>query len=158
MRVNIIRPKYLTDQHLLAEYNELNMVAQSFSRSLLFKNGKDETIPKEFTLNSGHVKFFYNKGKYLYRRFYDIKSELRNRGINARLDFKNYWLYRPELFNDWRPKKKDYDIIFERIKYKIGLKPEWYKYYRKRINENFLEELKHKLDGENERCGISCFS
>lgn len=145
MRINIIEPSLLTDQHLLAEYNELNMVAQSFNHSKLFKN-RNDIIPKEYSLNTGHVKFFYDKGKYLYKRFYDLKNELRNRGFNVKMDFKNYWLYRMEYFNDWKPSKNDYKVIFERIKFKINLKPNFYRYKRNKINvDKYLKFLKLNL-------------
>lgn len=145
MRINIIEPKLLTDQHLLAEYNELNMVAQSFNRSKLFKN-RNDIIPEEYSLNNGHVKFFYNKGKYLYKRFYELKNELKNRGFNVKMDFKNYWLYRMEHFNDWKPSKNDYKVIFDRIKFKINLKPNFYRYKRNKINvDEYLKFLKLNL-------------
>lgn len=145
MRINIIDPELLTDQHLLAEYNELNMVAQSFRRSILFKRGKDN-LPKRFSLNSGHVKFFYDKGEYLYRRFYSLKGELKKRNFRVKMDFKNYWLSKPEFFNDWKPNLQDFRIISERIENKIKLKPLWYKYHRKPLDENFIENFKTKLN------------
>lgn len=144
MRINIIDPVLLTDQHLLAEYNEINMAAQSFRRSILYKTGKD-IIPKEYTLNSGHVKFFYDKGEYLYRRFYGLKKELKNRTFNVKMEFKNYWLSKPELFQPWEPQLKDYEIIWERIKRKISMKPDWYKYYRNPLDDNFVEFFEERL-------------
>ena len=145
MRINIVEPKYLADQHLLAEYNELNMVAQSFRRSVLFKTGIDN-LPKRYTLNSGHVKFFYDKGEYRYRRFYSLKKELKNRGFNVTQVFKNYWLFRTELFKDWTPEPDDYKIIFERINQKILQKPSWYRYHRKPIDENYIDNLKQYIE------------
>lgn len=146
MRINIIEPKYLTDQHLIAEYNEINLLAQSFSRSVIFKTNKND-LPEKYTLNSGHVKFFYNKGEYLYRRFYELKEEIRNRGFKPTQSFKNYWLYRQDLFNDWKPNKEDIEKIIERIEYKINLKPEFYRYKSKKIDkEEYLKFLKINLN------------
>ena len=39
MRVNVIHPKYLADQHLVAEYREIKMGPKALSKSLYSKNG-----------------------------------------------------------------------------------------------------------------------
>ena len=66
-RINLVPPEELSDQHLVAEYREIFMVGSSLQRSLRPPNWEKtkESIPKKFTLNKGHVKFFYDKGKYL---------------------------------------------------------------------------------------------
>jgi len=68
-RINLVKPSELSDQHLVAEYREIFMVGSALQRSIKSKNWKrtKEQLPKDFTLNVGHVKFFYNKGKYLNR-------------------------------------------------------------------------------------------
>ncbi len=33
-----------------------------------------------------------------------------------------------DLYNDWKPKSKDLNTIRKRIKEKINLKPDWYRY------------------------------
>ena len=72
-RINLVPPIELTDQHLIAEYREIFMVAGSLRRTLLSKNGYDESkVSKKYTLNKGHVYFFYNKGKYLHKRYLDL--------------------------------------------------------------------------------------
>ena len=49
------------------------MVEASLRRTLLSKNGYNESkVPKKYTLNKGHVYFFYNKGKYLHKRYLDL--------------------------------------------------------------------------------------
>ena len=54
-RINIISPSELTDQHLIAEYREIFMVAGSLKRTLISKSGFVESkVPKNFTLNNGH--------------------------------------------------------------------------------------------------------
>ena len=67
-RINIVHPSELTDQHLIAEYREIFMVGSSLQRSIKSKNWNPKDIPIKFTLNTGHVKFFYDKGKYLFKR------------------------------------------------------------------------------------------
>ena len=72
-RINLVPPSELTDQHLIAEYREIFMVAGSLRRTLLSKNGFQESrVPKKYTLNKGHVYFFYNKGQYLHKRYLDL--------------------------------------------------------------------------------------
>ena len=72
-RINIINPLELYDQHLIAEYREILMIASSLKRTLASKSGyKESKVPKRYTLNKGHVYFFYNKGLYLHKRYDSI--------------------------------------------------------------------------------------
>ena len=130
-RINLVNPKELTDQHLVAEYREIFMVGSSLQRSMKSKswNKTINNIPKEFTLNKGHVTFFYNKGKYLDLRYTKLVNEMKRRGMKPdpqRTFKKSHW---PKyLYNDWKPKAKDLQIIRKRIDEKINLKPDWYRY------------------------------
>lgn len=59
-RVNIIDPLDLTDQHLIAEYRELRLLTSNTQRILSNPRGFDRArIPNHFTLNAGHVLFFF---------------------------------------------------------------------------------------------------
>lgn len=61
-RINLIPPRYLADQHLVAEHKEILQLCGSYKISKRSKKGIDfNQTPKQFTLNKGHVKFFYNK-------------------------------------------------------------------------------------------------
>ena len=81
-RINIVEPSELTDQHLIAEYRELFMVAGSLRRTLKSKVGyRESKVPKRYTLNQGHVYFFYNKGKYLHKRYTELRNEMKKRGL-----------------------------------------------------------------------------
>ena len=129
-RINIISPSELTDQHLIAEYREIFMVAGSLKRTLISKSGFVESkVPKNFTLNSGHVYFFYNKGKYLYKRYNLIIKEMKSRGFKPdenRIFPKDGFIMN-NLFNDWEPNQSDIKIIRKRINEKIAMKPSWYR-------------------------------
>ena len=129
-RINIVDPAELTDQHLIAEYREIFMVAGSLRRTLKSKIGlQHNKIPKEYTLNKGHVYFFYNKGKYLHKRYNVIINEMVKRKFkpsNNRLFPANIFIEH-NLYKDWNPNLKDYIIIRKRIQEKIAMKPEWYK-------------------------------
>ena len=130
-RINLVPITELSDQHLVAEYREIFMVGPSLQRSLKSPNWNKtkETLPKEFTLNKGHVKFFYNKGKYLYNRYLELIKEMKNRGMNPdplRKFKREQWP--DELFNDWIPSANDLEIIRERIQLRIKQKPNWYRW------------------------------
>ena len=129
-RINIISPSELTDQHLIAEYREIFMVPGSLKRTLISKNGYLQSkVPKEYTLNSGHVYFFYNKGKYLNKRYNLIIKEMKLRGFNPDKErkFPKDIFINNDLYNDWSPNQNDIKIIRQRISEKIALKPTWYR-------------------------------
>ena len=129
-RINIVPPSELTDQHLIAEYREITMVPAALKRTLLSKGGlRKNKISTHYTLNTGHVYFFYNKGKYLHRRYDELIREMRLRGFT--LDPNRVFPYKVfmdnGLYEDWTPTIEDYKIIRERIKQKIAMKPNWYR-------------------------------
>ena len=127
-RINIINPSELTDQHLVAEYREIFMVGSSLQRSLKSKNWDINNIPKKFTLNVGHVKFFYDKGKYLSNRYAELRKEMKARGMapdSMRTFKREQWP--DELYNDWTPTIEDEKIIRKRIDERIAQKPNWYR-------------------------------
>jgi len=127
-RINIVEPKELTDQHLVAEYREIFMVGSALQRSLKSKSWDVNSIPKRYTLNKGHVKFFYDKGEYLFKRYDDIREEMLSRGMNPDPNrvFKTHQ-WPKSLYKDWTPEKSDYKIIRKRIQERIAQKPDWYR-------------------------------
>ena len=132
-RINIVEPTELTDQHLIAEYREIFMVAGSLHRTLMSKLGYVESkVPVQYTLNKGHVYFFYNKGKYLHKRYNMLIDEMKYRGFkpNRNRVFPKKIFVDNGLYKDWIPHVEDYKIIRQRIKERIATKPDWY-----RINE-----------------------
>lgn len=138
-----ISPAKLTDQHLLAEYNEMGMVYNSLDRTLKSKNGLDKSkIPNKYTLNQGHVYFHYDKLLYLEKRYESIKDELYRRDFNLdphrKIGNKRYPL---ELYNDWIPTEDDLAIIKQRLILRITQKPTFYRYYRTPITANFTKEM-----------------
>ena len=129
-RINIVEPSELTDQHLIAEYREIFMVGGSLRRTLVSKVGyREDRVPKRYTLNSGHVYFFYNKGRYLHNRYRELIKEMRRRGFEP--DKSRVFLTKVfvdnGLYNDWMPSLEDYKIIRQRIEEKIAMKPNWYR-------------------------------
>jgi len=133
-RINLIPPDELTDQHLMAEWREIKMIPASLRRSLKTKSIDDilKSIPKEFILGKGHVKFFYDKHEYLSDRYCDLSKELLKRGykIKHRGPYEDFCKDISLIFFDWyEPTEKDFEIIRNRIAEKINMKPDWYKFY-----------------------------
>lgn len=134
-RINLVNPRELYDQHLMAEYREIFMIPAALKRSLKSKRGfKPEDIPPEFRLGRGHVKFFYDKGKYLAERYEKLKKELKRRGykLDVRRIFPKNIFLQHNLFGLWRPSGKDLALIRERLAQKIAKKPLWYRKTRER--------------------------
>jgi|TARA_B110000444_G_scaffold243889_1_gene262797 deoxyribonuclease (pyrimidine dimer) len=128
-RINIIPVEELTDQHLMAEYREMFMVGSALQKSLKSPNWDKNRIPKELTLGTGHVMFFYDKGQYLYKRYEQIRKELTKR--NYKLDKTRLFKvtqFPTEYYNDWTPTDRDRAILRERIQERINEKPEWYRH------------------------------
>ncbi len=93
-RINVVPVKELCDKHLLAEYRELPRV---------FKLARVcYDAPSAYTLGSGHVKFFYNKLKWLDVRFAQLVLEMRKRGFNPRYETVPYTGRETSaLYKDW---------------------------------------------------------
>ena len=135
-RINIIPVSELHDQHLIAEYREITMVPAALNRTLNSKTGLiREKISKRFTLNNGHVYFFYDKGLYLDKRYTEIVNEMKSRGFNPDSNriFPIQIFKDNDLYNDWTPTIEDQKLIRQRIQERINSKPDW---YRKTSYEN----------------------
>lgn len=81
-RINAFIPvEDLTSKHLIAEHREIkripNHVAKHFKKLSLTK------IPKQFTLNTGHVTFFFDKGHFTSERYQQLYEECKRRGFNV---------------------------------------------------------------------------
>ena len=129
-RINIIPVEELFDQHLIAEYREITMVPAALKRTLASKTGLNSSkINKTYTLNQGHVYFFYDKGKYLDKRYQQLISEMKKRGFSpdSKRKFPKNIFIDNNLYNDWTPNLEDLKIIRERIDIKIKAKPGWYR-------------------------------
>ena len=71
--------------------------------------------PEIFTLGTGHVKFFYDKLGYLYKRYNSLYEECVKRGFNV-TNYRECWDDIPDEYkNDYEPTDNDRAIIRERI-------------------------------------------
>ena len=80
-RINLVPPSELSDKHLGAEYRELprvfGLVRDAIARG---ERPDDPRNPKTYVLGPGHVRFFYNKCRFLHTRYMRITEECRRRG------------------------------------------------------------------------------
>lgn len=130
-RINVIPVHDLTDQHLMAEYRELPMVPAAARRS-------DPATYKPtsvYTLNKGHVSFFYDKKKYLLNRWFELIVELYNRNFNIDPASRVVHWRALDKFDqrEWTPDDHAIAINLQRINERIAAKPYWYKFYGKNI-------------------------
>jgi deoxyribonuclease (pyrimidine dimer) len=135
VRINLIDPKSLADQHLIAEYNEILMLLGHVDK---FPVIKDQS--KEYCLGKGHITFFKDKIKYLKERHELIKKEMKRRGFKSSKTI-NLNKYPKEYRKYWKPKNKDKEIIKKRLIAKINLKPGYYRYERERKPKGFFINL-----------------
>jgi deoxyribonuclease (pyrimidine dimer) len=147
-RINLVPPSELADQHLFAEYREIKMIPRSLHRSLDAVAARQGSpigahghavvtellgrLPCVYTLNAGHVSFFYDKGLYLAKRYRLLRHELRRRGIEfnklSRLDlYRTFWTDE-RLCLDYTPTPEALALIRERIASRVAMKPHWYRW------------------------------
>lgn len=119
-RINTIDPKHLLDQHLFIEYREITRVAK------LARGPKPgEKFPQQYTLGTGHVTFFYDKGAFLANRMKLLYTELIARGYNPTL--KTYPHHIAGLHKDWQPTPADHLVNLARLQSKQLERPGFYK-------------------------------
>lgn len=133
-RVNLVDPVLLADQHLFAEWREIKMVPAALRRSLRTRNKNDilRNISNEYTLNKGHVTFFYDKMNFLSDRYSMLTDELVKRGYELQTHDVSDIFYNniPEEFKtiEWSPTKYEIKINVERILLRLSERPNWYRY------------------------------
>lgn len=137
VRVNILSPKQLSDQHLLAEHLEIMMLI-SYAR----KNPPKQ-VPVRYCLGKGHITFFKDKVKYLQKRFNEIQKEMKKRGLKPKAKLNTKGMQK-QLLKGWIPAAGDEKIIKKRILWKIKNKQGYYRYYREKKDLKFFEALLKK--------------
>ena len=147
-RINLVPVQDLADQHLFAEWREIKMVPAALRRSLKTRNKGDilAGVPRRYTLNKGHVTFFFNKMKFLTERYKLLSDELvkREYRLGSGDDFAEFTYDIPGEFThvEWQPGAKEVAVNVERILLRIGEKPLWYKYLSLPITPAFYESYK----------------
>jgi len=116
-RINVaIKPIELTDKHLMAEHREIKRIPNCVGKGKYNMKGQ----PSEFTLGTGHVKFFYDKLGYLKTRYESLYAECIKRGFNVQY-YGDAWNNVPNnLMGDYTPTNRDREIILERINERLS--------------------------------------
>lgn len=110
-------PSTLTNKHLIAEHRELVRIPNCVKKGRF----NLDNIPDKFKLGTGHVKFFYNKLKYLHSRYVELYNECKSRGFKV-TNFEDSFKDLPiELYNDYEPTFTDVQIITQRINERLGV-------------------------------------
>lgn len=119
-RVNIVPVEELSDQHLIAEYNEL-------PRCLKKKVNLNDA-PIKYVLGKGHVKWAQNHCNFTFNRFIQIIKEMEYRGFNH-----NYGTEGLIHFNnnDYIVTVEDINLNRSRIKERYNVKPNWYRWTKR---------------------------
>lgn len=135
-RINVIPVEELTDQHLMAEYRELPMIPAIARRSSV--EGYKHT--DKYTLNKGHVKFFYDKKQFLLDRWLNLIKELYDRGFAIAPESRQVAWPALDKFPqvEWHPDEHAIQVNKERIDERINQKRHWYRYRGKPLDSNLL--------------------
>lgn len=116
-KINVVPPEELHRELLLMEYRAVPLVFKLIHGAQ--KRGltpATASIPSRYTTDKWHAHFFYDKGKFLVKRYVALVKEMVNRGIV--FDFRAphelsegldaHWL------NDWEP--DDLALYLNRLK------------------------------------------
>lgn len=118
-RINVVSVGSLSRLHLQGEYKEItrvfNLVKKSQSKD---KNKWNIKAPKEYTLGTGHVLFFYSRLKYILNRYNELSNEMRIRGYspNQIPDESLIADIHPSWMGDYTPTPEAIEINLQRIK------------------------------------------
>jgi deoxyribonuclease (pyrimidine dimer) len=123
-RINCVDVATLTDQHLLAEYREITRVAKF---AMLLPNRHE----LRYVLGTGHMKFFYDKGRYLQKRTNQLYRECRYRGFNVVR--KSYPKHPHGCNKDWMPDDIAKATNKRRLKERLEHRPGFYTHHRVRV-------------------------
>jgi deoxyribonuclease (pyrimidine dimer) len=134
-RVNLVHVEDLADQHLFSEWREIKMIPAKLKKLQETKLGGVimRDVPSTYTLNTGHVRFFYDKMYFLYTRYNELTDELHKRNFNiSHHDAASIFIdgIVSEMQNPlWEPTIPEIAINVERITLRLNERPNWYRYY-----------------------------
>lgn len=136
-----INVKKLTDEHLMAEHREIKRMVSTYLKRKLMSNGFSN-IPKSFTLGTGHVIFFVDKGKFTFNRYKQLHEECLNRNFNVQ-DYSDNWDEYKTHFNDYTPTTEENNLLLERISERLlnTTKKYWHYYGEKISKEDSIKLL-----------------
>jgi deoxyribonuclease (pyrimidine dimer) len=123
-RINLVDPSELSREHLIAEYKEIMRLPNNLKKSLSRKKPFEmKEIPEQYVLGTGHVKFFYDKMKFIQCRFECLLLEMKQRGYVT--NFSDSSIFVPNdlrFYNDYRPDPKAIELNRSRITERLNEK------------------------------------
>lgn len=150
-RINAgVRLRHLTDEHLLAEHREIKRLPSVYQKRKESPKGF-KGLPETFTLGTGHVLFFIDKGAYTAGRYMMIHEECLDRGFKVENYFENWRVYNNAdddfIFNDYIPTFGAIEKVKERISERLmNSKKKCWHYYGKPITKQ--QAVKLLITGE----------
>ena len=127
-RINVVPVQELCNKHLFAEWREMPRLVTNLNQSLNRKSKPFSVseISPEYILGKGHVKFFFDKFKYLHNRHIELTNELIRRGYNLSIsDSSLFASVEPQWYNDYIPTNEALELNRERIKDRLPANPKW---------------------------------
>ena len=111
-RINVgVDPSELNTKMLIAEHREIKRIPNCV------RSGRFSMVaqPKEFTLNTGHVKFFYDKLGYLRIRYESIYAECQRRNFDVQYYGESFNGIAEKYMGNYIPTERDRKLILARI-------------------------------------------
>lgn len=123
-RINLIPPEELHDRHLVAEYRELPRIfalirADDARRAAGVRTPEP---PPAYVLGPGHVRFFYDKARWLLARQRLLIAEMRRRGMRPNFEAGEELLAGIEInrqLMEWAPTPAEVEINRARIEERL---------------------------------------
>lgn len=116
-RINAgVDPSELNTKMLIAEHREIKRIPNVIKSGRFKLDGQ----PKEFTLGTGHVKFFYTRIGFLKARYKTIYDECIRRGYDV-TDFSDSFEGLPKQYmGNYVPSENDRKLILARIALRLS--------------------------------------
>lgn len=83
-RINVVPVQSLTREHLVAEYRELPRTFALAHKASISSRPWTNNQPKQYTLGTGHILFFYDKLGFLAKRQLELIQEMFRRGYEPK--------------------------------------------------------------------------
>lgn len=112
-RINCVPAQELSRQHLVAEWRELPRVFRLAANACAAR--RPLRAPEQYTLGTGHVKFFYTRLGFIRRRWQELRDEMLRRGYTPGFDSPPDVDVCADWRQDWTPDEHAMQINRARI-------------------------------------------
>lgn len=133
VRLNLIEPQLLADQHLIAEYREILLLFGYYRKHPKINPSDNHLQP---------MKFYQDKIIYLIKRFFDLKEEMIRRSFKPTKDiiYCRHTMCNGRL-KDFKSNKNQIQQMGERIIQRVNERLSWYRYCGEVQPPEFFESL-----------------